>query len=224
MPWWSPELCALRSKVRSLYKAWSKNKCVTTELPYRRSKAQFQRSLRAAKCRAWEKVRESATNGDVFGALADFTGKSKSIPLPNEIRVDGSLSSDPVVIAEACARHFLPDEPPSDLSHSAIEASAHAALCSSSAEATPLISDWEFEGAARSMNSKSAPGIDALPADLLLLSLPLIKPFLMAVLNACLCLSFFPDSWKIAKVTRENLSITLCIFSRPHSGCELKVD
>ncbi|EFX62974.1 hypothetical protein DAPPUDRAFT_119650 [Daphnia pulex] len=188
MPWWSPELCALRSKVRSLYKAWSNNKCTTTELPYRRSKAQYQRSLRAAKCRAWEKVRESATNGDVFGALADFTGKSKSIPLPNEIRVDGSLSSDPVVIAEACARHFFPDEPPSDLSHSAIEASAHAALCSSSAEATPLISDWEFEVAARSMNSKSAPGIDALPADLLLLSLPLIKPFLMAILNACLCL------------------------------------
>lgn len=32
MPWWSSELCALRSKVRSLHKAWSRNKNLVTDL------------------------------------------------------------------------------------------------------------------------------------------------------------------------------------------------
>nr|CAH0109609.1 unnamed protein product [Daphnia galeata] len=121
MPWWSSELCALRSKVRSLHKAW------------------------AAKCKAWESVRNSATNGIVFRAFSDLT-----------------------------------------------EAAAQAALSSSQLDYPSLISDWEFEAAAGSLNSKLAPGNDGLPTDLLLFSLPLIKPFLIAILNAvnkCLCSS-----------------------------------
>lgn len=201
MPWWSQELCALRSKVRSLHKVWSRNKNLHTDLAYRRSKALYQRSLRAAKCKAWESVRKSATNGDVFRAFSDFTGKSKSIPLPSEVCINGSLTSDPMVIADGCARHFFPDEPLSDSSHSDIEAAAQAALSSSPLDHPPLISDWEFEAAAGSLNSKSAPGNDGLPADLLLFSLPLIKPFLIAILNACLYHCFFPDCWKIVKIT-----------------------
>ncbi len=34
--------------------------------------------------------RESARDGDVFRALSDFTGKSKSIPLSSVIRIDGT--------------------------------------------------------------------------------------------------------------------------------------
>jgi hypothetical protein len=79
---------------------------------YRRSKANYQRALRVAKCSAWKKFRESAGEGDVFRALSDFTGKSKSIPLSSEILVNGTLSSDPVTIADGCARHFFADEPP----------------------------------------------------------------------------------------------------------------
>ncbi|EFX71974.1 hypothetical protein DAPPUDRAFT_255082 [Daphnia pulex] len=71
-------------------------------------------------------------------ALADFTGESKTISLPNEIRINGSLSSDPFVIAEACARHFFPEEPPSNLSHSTIEASAQAARGNDPCLSTPL--------------------------------------------------------------------------------------
>jgi hypothetical protein len=56
------------------------------------------------------------------------------------------LSSDLIVIADACARHFFPEERLAYPSHSAIEATAQAALRSSLAEAPPPISaDWEFE-------------------------------------------------------------------------------
>jgi hypothetical protein len=55
------------------------------------------------------------------------------------------ISSDLIVIAQACARHLFPEELLSYPSHSAIEATAQAALRSSLAEALPPISDWEFE-------------------------------------------------------------------------------
>jgi len=200
MPWWTVDLCALRSKARFHHKAWSKHKNADSELLYRRSKAVYQRALRAAKCCAWKKFRESASDGDVFRALSDFTGKSSSIQLSSEILIDGTLTSDPVAIADGCARHFFPVEPPSDSSHSEIEATAWSALSLSLDETPPVISDWEFETAARLLNSKSAPGPDGLSADLLLFSLPLVKPFLLVILNACISLCFFPVSWKIAKV------------------------
>ena len=89
----------------------------------------------------------------------------------------------------------------SGCSHSDIEAAAQAALSSSPLEYPPLISDWEFEAAGVSLNSKSAPGNDGLPADLLLFSLYLIKPFLIAILNACLYQCYFRDCWKIVEIT-----------------------
>jgi hypothetical protein len=38
-------------------------------------------------------------------------GKSKFIPLPSEVCINGSLTSDLMVIANGCTRHFFPDEP-----------------------------------------------------------------------------------------------------------------
>lgn len=160
----------------------------------------YQWELRAAKCRAWEKIR-NANDGDMFRVLSEFTGKTKSIPLPSEVSIDGTLSSDAVLIAEGCARHFFPDEPPSESTHSAVESAAFAAVLSQLGDEPPPVSDWEFETAALSLNSKSSPEIDGIAADLLLFSLPLIKPYLFVILNACISMCFFPDSWKVSKVS-----------------------
>ncbi|KZS10420.1 Uncharacterized protein APZ42_025121, partial [Daphnia magna] len=185
MVWWTKDLCVLRSRTRSLYKAWSKHKTAQSEQLYRSSKSRYQLELRAAKCRAWDKVRKSTTDGDVFRVLSDFKGKSKSIPLPSEILIDGAPSTDPIAIADGCARHCFPDEPPSDTAHLAVENEALASFHTHQDDIPPVISDWEFESAVRSLNPKSAPGVDDISADLLLFSLPLIKPYLSAILNAC---------------------------------------
>ncbi|KAI9560547.1 hypothetical protein GHT06_011489 [Daphnia sinensis] len=118
----------------------------------------------------WDKVRKSATDGDVFRVLSDFKGKPKPFPLPSEILIDGAPSTDPV---------------------------------------PPAISDWELESAVHSLNPKSAPGIDGISADLLLFSLPLIKPFLSVILNAYILMCFFPASWKISKVA---------VIGKPNKG------
>jgi hypothetical protein len=56
-----------------------------------------------------------------------------------------------------------------------------------------------FYSAIYTQNSISAPGKDSVLADLLF-STPLIKAPLFALLNACVLLCFFPNSWKLAKV------------------------
>jgi hypothetical protein len=199
MPWWSNELCALRSKARSSYKAWSRTKLSSDESLYHRSKANYQRALRRAKGKAWADFRALASPGDTFKVLSSFSGKSKSIPVPSELTVNGAVTTDPSIITKACADHFFPFEPPSDIAHSAIIDSAKSAL-NLSDSAVPPISDWEFESAFKTLNKKSAPGYDGISADLLLCSLPVIKPLLFKILNACLLLSFFPCNWKLSKV------------------------
>jgi hypothetical protein len=93
----------------------------------------------------------------MFRVLSEFAGKTKSISLPSEVSIDGALSADAVLIAEGCARHFFPVEPPSESTHSAVESEAIAAVLSQLDDEPPPVSDWEFETTARSLNTKSAP-------------------------------------------------------------------
>lgn len=107
MPWWTTELCALRTKARTSFKAWSRSESSADEISYRRSKSNYQRALRRAKSKAWADFRQRASSGDTFKVLAEFSGKSHSIPIPPELVVNGLLTSDPAVIAEGCADHFF---------------------------------------------------------------------------------------------------------------------
>ena len=201
MPWWTEELREFRAKTRSHLKAWSSCKTEQSEICYRRRKSNFQRALRAAKCKAWSDFRSRATSGDTFKALASFSGKFQSISLPPALTVSGVLTSDPATKADACASHFFSTETSSDDSHFIIDELANSVTDSSlSVHPIPAISVWEYETAIASLNPNSAPGTDGISAGLLLLSLPYIKPFLLIILNACLFLCFFPASWKISKV------------------------
>lgn len=167
---------------------------------HRNSKAIYQRALRAAKRKAWSEFRANATSGDAFKALASFTGKAKSISLPLELSVNGSLISDPIAIADACSDHFFPSGPRSDDSHKAIEELVKTATRCEVPAPPERISDWEFEAAISSLNPKAAPSVDGITGGLLLLSIPLVKTLFLLILNACLSLCFFPDSWKLSMV------------------------
>lgn len=164
---------------------------------YKRSKATYQRALRAEKCKSWAEFRKSATSGDAFKALATFSGKSKSISLPQKLLINGLLTSDPDIIVDACACHFFP----SDESHFLLEEQAKSTTDRADVEQpTDPISVWELEAAVSSLNPDSAPGADGISVNLLLVSMPLIKAYLLLILNACLSLCYFPDGWKISLV------------------------
>jgi hypothetical protein len=167
---------------------------------YRLAKSGYQRALRGAECKAWADFRQRVSSGDTFKALAEFSGKSKSIPIPLNLVVNGLPTSDPAIIAEGCADHFFPADKPTKPMHANIIETSSLSLNQNNCEIPPSISDWEFEAAAKSLNCKSAPGEDGISAGLLLLSLPLIKPLLLKILNACFLLCFFPSPWKLVKV------------------------
>lgn len=146
MPWWSSHLCALRTSTRVHFRSWSKNKSKSNEIIYRRSKAAYQRAIRSAKAKSWEVFRSEATAGDTFKALAKFSGKAKSIQLPSSMMINGSLSSDPNIIIDGCAKHFFPEESSTSQLHRDVLEKADIAL-NTTRSGCPSVSDWEFEAA-----------------------------------------------------------------------------
>lgn len=201
MHWWSNNLCSLRSKARTCFKAWSKKRSLPNQLAYRSSKAAYQKALRLAKCKAWAAFSKLSTPNDTFKTLRAFTGKSNSISLPLEVVINGATISDPAAIADGCANHFFPIETPSGHEHiNCFESASWALQQDGSASPAPPVSDWEVETAIHTLNSKSAPGEDGVSADLLLFRIPLIRAHLFALLNACVLFCFFPNCWKLAKV------------------------
>ena len=112
--------CVLRTKARTAFKSWSRSESSADEILYRLSKSGYQRALRRPKCKAWADFRRRASFGDTFKALAEFSGKAQSIPVPLELVVDGLPTSDPAVIAEGCADHFFPGEKPTEPLHVSI--------------------------------------------------------------------------------------------------------
>ncbi len=161
MHWWSNNLCSLRSKARTCFKAWSKKRSLPNQLAYRSSKAAYQKALRLAKCKAWAAFSKLSTPNDTFKTLRAFTGKSNSISLPLEVVINGATISDPAAIADGCANHFFPIETPSGHEHiNCFESASWALQQDDSASPAPPVSDWEFETAIHTLNSKSAPGED----------------------------------------------------------------
>lgn len=88
MPCKTDELNFLREKSRSYFKVIPGSKVPTIRFFTEKSKATYQKAIRAAKCKAWVDFRARATSGDTFKALASFTGNSKSVPLPRELLVN----------------------------------------------------------------------------------------------------------------------------------------
>jgi hypothetical protein len=80
MPWWSNELCALRTRARVAYKAWTRVGDAEHGSRFRLAKATYQRELRREKEKSSSEFKLTSSSTDTFAALAQFTGKSKSIP------------------------------------------------------------------------------------------------------------------------------------------------
>ncbi len=66
MPWWSTNLCSLRTKARRAYKAWSKEKNEGNHTLYYLSKSTYQRELRLAKLKSWDEFRAPTSSLLIF--------------------------------------------------------------------------------------------------------------------------------------------------------------
>jgi hypothetical protein len=122
---------------------------------YRRFRSDYQRAIRPAKSKAWADFRQRASSGDTFKALAEFSGKSQSIPIPLELVLNGIPTSDSAVIVKGVLITFFLVKNLQPL-HADIIETSHLSLNQSNGDIPLSISDWEFEATAKSLNCKSA--------------------------------------------------------------------
>lgn len=202
MPWWSRELCAMRTKARVRYRAWSAARGQPNEEELRtdhnKSKSAYQRALRTAKRRAWLEFSASKTGGEVYAALRRLSGGGPSNSLPDRLLVDGKTVTGPKEVIRACAEHFFPPCPPSGPAHKNVERRVGEALASDMG-VIPPITFCELASALGSLKGGSAPGPDGIAPALVQAALPIIKEDFLAILNACLREGHFPGPWKISR-------------------------
>ncbi len=201
MPWWSRELCALRTKARKAYKTWSISRYDHDKQISRSCSAVYQREIRRAKSLAWQEIRKNSSPTELFAAIKSASGKSKSTRAPAFLTINDQKITNPTDILMHCANHFFPITTTSEPCHRRTEHLVTEHLAKPDHISIPPIAEWEFEKAVSSLNPKAAAGSDNVSAGLLLLSMPLIRARLLLVFDACLSLCYFPTPWKSVKVS-----------------------
>lgn len=201
MPWWSSELCALRTKARTAYRHWSISKSANAHADFKNCKAVYQRALRRAKVRSWADFSKRISFADTFKEFASLEGRKKTVSLPDTMRFDDVLLTDPLSIIERCSTHFFPTIQPLTSDQRKIEDYILSLIRNEPLSTCPPISDWELDSALLSLRVKSSSGVDGIPSSLFIFSLPVIRTYLLNIYNACLNSCFFPSQWKISRVT-----------------------
>jgi hypothetical protein len=125
---------------------------------------------------------------------------NQTAALPPSITFNGEPISEPSAVIDCCAKHFFPDEPPSQPYHDSVSKFVSDATLSQSNTAPPPVTSWEVTAAIDSLNPNASPGHDGLSMAIVKECFPVIRLHLLFLLNACVNLQYFPDSWKTAKV------------------------
>ena len=200
MPWWSDELRLLRNSARHCHRILSRSNTNDNRSNYKNARAIYQKALRSAKNKSFADFRTAATTTDTFKALSEFTNNKKTISFPDTLIINGIPTSDPSTIINGCADHFFPSPMQSSCYHDDLESNCNTKLVEAMTDSIPRITNWELDAAIASLNTKSAAGFDGLTTAMVVHCLPIIKPYLMLILNAYIVHSFFPEKWKISKV------------------------
>lgn len=210
VPWWTEELEILRKRTRKAYKKWSRSRRPEHRLLFSNAKGVFQYHIRKAKNESFKEfIEEMNRNANTaFKELKKSANSSQAAQPQMEIEVDGALTTDSEAVLARFAEHFFPIEGVSYDSHRKTEQSVERALIEAEADSTsaPTINQGEVLLAAKSLKKKSAPGLDGLSTDLLLLALSMIINNLLTLFNMCLTHGKFPNNWKQARV---------CIIRKP---------
>ena len=196
--WWNRELCCLRHKLRQLYKV-SRYTTDQTEA-YNNQKALYQREIRKAKSQAWKTFCKEEFEVDPFKALKKITGKLHRNKQPTTLITDNQTTTNELSILKILSKTFFPANPVNLSPHDVQMTTFMNNIVSVDSEDVPEVLIEEMHTAIFSMKRRKSPGMDGITSEHIQFFYDLLKPSIINIYNSCLCLSYFPKSWKIAKV------------------------
>ena len=197
MNWWSKKLWGIRNRLRVAMKLQHQDELCL--LAYKKLKAEYQREIRTHKKKAHQKFCTENINRDLFGSLKTFslTNNSNS-DFPLSVLDQREIKTNKSDILQCFAASFFPWE--KDLGERKRETleevevemggqpdSVHM-ICLEDLQRLSLILE-------RTLRREWT-----LSAELLHLCAEVVSGELLAILNSCLRLGFFPTSWKEARV------------------------
>lgn len=201
LSWWTKALWTARHKTKTAYKNWAKCNTSANRTIYSRAKSEYQKQIRRAKNATWLNLNKANRVGsDTLSAIKTLAGKHEKITIPRTVFINGSLTSDAVILKQ-CAKQFLPQE---DISTDPHLATVNLVTQELSSDCQPphsaLISLIELATATADLNFNSAAGPDGIPMSIISTILPVIKSILVHCLNRCIQLTYFPLSWKTSNI------------------------
>ena len=119
---------------------------------------------------------------------------------PSAISVGGKLLTEPEDVARAFQQAFFKREAPSTQAHARSQELAENILSSSSG-LVPPVTRYELTTALSMLKKGSAPGLDLLPSDIVQVSADVFQDTLCKVFSTVFENAWFPNSWKIARIT-----------------------
>ena len=114
--------------------------------------------------------------------------------------MDGKLLTELEDVARAFQQAFFKREAPSTQAHARSEELADAILSSAFGPVPPVTSN-ELAMALSMLKKGSAPGLDLLPSDIVQVSADVFHDTLCKLFSAVFDQSWFPNCWKIARIT-----------------------
>jgi len=200
---WTAELWGLRHKTRVAYRVWSRNNNADTESQYKRSKRVYQKAIRRAKENAFRSHCTNNMNNDLLLAIQQVAGTNND-HCHNicEIKANNTTLTKPEEILRILAKQFFPDNGPSSEEHrTTIEQASRALADGVESGTVPPIGARELREALRNLAAESAPGTDGLDVDTIRCIGSEIEDRLLAIVNRCIEIGYFPCAWKFGKVT-----------------------
>ena len=204
VPWWNQECAISRKITRQCYKRFRRYPCLVNKIIYRRALAKQKKIFKEARRNSFIKyiseLKYDTPISQVWNRVRKLLGKFVPSPLPI-LRINGTLLSDAIEVAEAFATHFASISsalhyPPTF--RAIRESTPILPSFSSNSEAFNLPFTIEELNYSLSASSPTSPGEDDILYTMIS-HLPLSsKMFLLDVLIRFWVSGSSPESWKIS--------------------------
>uniref|UniRef100_A0A7S3Y2F4 Reverse transcriptase domain-containing protein n=1 Tax=Heterosigma akashiwo TaxID=2829 RepID=A0A7S3Y2F4_HETAK len=204
VPWWTPELSALKVRFRRARK--KRRRSAQHEEEFQRERLAFNRAMRTAKRRSWRKF--CSGEKQPFGRVYKVLKGRGSNPISTIRGPDGVLISDPEQSVATLLDNFFPDKA-AEVSEDATVAAAQESVERQASQfenwcrlSLPDDDDgpfttFELRREIFQRGGYKAPGPDMIIGRVLKECIDEVEPHLASVTNACRDLGYFPRGWKV---------------------------
>lgn len=186
----TPEILALRRKVRSQYNISFKSKDWTE---YRRLLANYKKQLKDAKRNAWISFCESVDSTDEASRLRKILSKAPSPPTFIQ-KDDGSWAESSSEMNRVLLEKHFPGCKPFNSN------SEKASFVPAALNLDEVVSEEKVLWAIKSFDPYKSPGVDGIIPMMLQVTDNILVPYLTHVYRDCIRFNYVPTSWKEVKV------------------------